>query len=158
MEDTGRVRRGYFVEGLGGAQFGLPGAIDRLRSERTAGPLVLAATDPANPYGAALMWPDREGPRRAARRAGSHVIVVDGDLIAYVERGGRHAITFGEPDPDVVAGALADLSRRHRRRPSLETIDDVPAAPGRYGVALAAAGFSTGYRGLTLRQSGSGRA
>ncbi|NIS35163.1 MAG: ATP-dependent DNA helicase, partial [Actinobacteria bacterium] len=73
MEDAGRVRRGYFVEGLGGAQFGLPGAIDRVRTS-AEGVITLAATDPANPYGSVLRWPDSEG--RPARRTGASVVLV----------------------------------------------------------------------------------
>ena len=72
LETLGVCRRGYFVEGLGGAQFALPGAVERLRAQRDddgAPPIVLAATDPAQPYGAALPWPKRDGERAAARSA-----------------------------------------------------------------------------------------
>src|SRR6185369_5843866 len=103
MEERGAARRGYFVEGLGAAQFALPGAVDRLRGgteHRDA--LVLAATDPANPYGAALPWPERvidagDGERaghRAGRKAGALVVTVDGDLALYVERGGRTLLSY----------------------------------------------------------------
>ena len=95
MEERGRVRRGYFVEGLGGAQFCLPAALDRLRSERgdpggDDGPrnvLVLAAADPANPYGATLPWPrrDEEDRRPFQRAAGAYVVLVDGEPVIYLE-------------------------------------------------------------------------
>jgi ATP-dependent Lhr-like helicase len=151
MEDAGRTRRGYFIEGLGGAQFGLPGAIDRIRSDAETGVVTLAATDPANPYGAALSWPDAGDSGRAARRAGAHVVLIEGTLAAYIERGGKTAVTYGAPDPDAVANALAGLAAVRNRRMSLATIDGEPASAGRYAAALAAAGFATGYRGLTLR-------
>ena len=100
LEDRGRVRRGYFVAGLGGAQFALPGAVDLLRTDdadRTlAGPLLLAATDSANPYGAALPWPstsDGSG-HRPGRKAGAVVALVNGELVLYLERGGRSLVTF----------------------------------------------------------------
>ncbi|HET8604429.1 MAG TPA: ATP-dependent helicase [Marmoricola sp.] len=103
FEDQGRCRRGYFVEGLGAAQFGTAGAIDRLRTFLRADPrpgekpvaVTLAASDPANPYGAALPWPDRgEGGHRPGRKAGAVVVLVDGEPAMYVERGGRTLLTF----------------------------------------------------------------
>jgi ATP-dependent Lhr-like helicase len=110
LETLGVCRRGYFVEGLGGAQFALPGAVERLRSER-AKPLVLAATDPAQPYGAALPWPaaaaaaaasssssseraGHSGGRRPARVPGAHVVLVAGAPVLYVERGGRGLVVL----------------------------------------------------------------
>src|SRR5205085_1840245 len=91
LELLGTARRGYFVEGMGGAQFALPGAVERLRSlpAPDGGFVVLAATDPANPYGAALSWPKLEGSRRPARAPGAYVLLRDGEPQAYVERGGR---------------------------------------------------------------------
>ncbi len=151
MEDAGRTRRGYFIEGLGGAQFGLPGAIDRLRSEADSGVVLLAATDPANPYGAALPWPPADDTARPARRAGAHVVLIEGALAAFVERGGKRVTTFDLPAPDTIANALAELAADRYRRMALETIDGEPAGSGRYAAALTAAGFATGYRGLTLR-------
>ena len=89
----GTARRGYFVEGLGGAQFALAGAVERLRSlpREEGGYLVLAATDPANPYGAALSWPKRDGQggRRPSRTPGAYVLLRDGEPLLFVERGGR---------------------------------------------------------------------
>lgn len=110
FEDTGRCRRGYFVEGLGAAQFGTAGAVDRLRThsrsardhDPDAAPyaVALAATDPANPYGAALPWPSQEGGHRPGRKAGALVVLVDGRLTLYVERGGRTLLTFGDETAD----------------------------------------------------------
>src|SRR5207244_7767781 len=93
LETLGVCRRGYFVEGLGGAQFALPGAVERLRELRPregeeAEPLALAAADPAQPYGAAIPWPKRSG-GRAARVAGAHVVLLGGEAALFVERGGR---------------------------------------------------------------------
>ena len=98
MEDAGRIRRGYFVAGLGGAQFALPGAVDRLRQYRDlagemrqGSALVLAATDPANPFGVGLPWPEIAGDvtGRPARAAGSYVVLLDGLATLYVERRAR---------------------------------------------------------------------
>ncbi len=91
LELLGTARRGYFVEGLGGAQFALPGAVERLRSlpDEDGSFLLLAATDPANPYGASLPWPKPRGGRRPARTPGAHVLLRDGEPVVYVERGGR---------------------------------------------------------------------
>ena len=111
MEEAGRVRRGYFVAGLGGAQFALPGAVDRLRayrdggSEMQTGALVLAATDPANAYGLALPWPAK-GPQRAA---GAFVVLVDGVASLYVERGGRSLVSLRPYDGTWEARAVAAL-------------------------------------------------
>src|SRR5579884_169036 len=114
MEESGRVRRGYFVAGLGGAQFSVPGAVDRLRAARSGADegdppaLVLASTDPANPYGAALPWPVR-GPQRAA---GSYVVTVDGAACLYLERGGRSLVALRPLDgtwEGVAVAALAGL-------------------------------------------------
>ncbi len=156
MEDAGRTRRGYFVEGRGGAQFALPGAVDLLRGGEDAGEvLVLAAADPANPYGAALPWPG-EADGRASRSAGAYVILVGGALALFVERGGRKLLTFTD-DEDVLAaaaGAFADLAGRRLRRLKLETIDGQPADQSPLGAALRGHGFVEGYKGLAYRGSG----
>ncbi|HEX6888848.1 MAG TPA: hypothetical protein VF143_12140, partial [Candidatus Nanopelagicales bacterium] len=106
MEERGRVQRVYAVDGLGGAQFALPGVVDQLReverelAEGRAETLVLAACDPANAYGAALDWPasdwagSGENPHRPGRAAGSTVVLHGGRLVLYVERGGRSMLTF----------------------------------------------------------------
>src|SRR6266516_2182446 len=153
MEESGRCRRGYFVDGLGGAQFAVPGAVDRMRAlegpaERDPHPqtLVLAAADPANPYGAALAWPDRavgadgnlaDRPgHRPGRKAGAVVVLVDGALVLYVERGGRTLLTFDDhPDhlrraADALALAVRDgaLGRMAVERADGETVFDSPLA------------------------------
>ena len=112
LEDGGRVRRGYFVAGLGGAQFAVPGAVDRLRAFREP-PLVpevtvLAAVDPANAYGAALPWPVK-GPQRAA---GAYVLLVDGLPSLYIEKGGRSIVALRPYDgewEDHVVRALSNM-------------------------------------------------
>jgi len=166
MEDAGRCRRGYFVDGLGGAQFAVPGAVDRLRAltDPPSSPQtqVLAAGDPANPYGAALAWPERaaagstpERPgHRPGRKAGAVVILVDGDLVLYVERGGRTLLTFtDDPDrlaraADALALAVRDgaLGRLAVEKADGETVFDSPLAR-----ALTEAGFRPTARGLRLR-------
>lgn len=158
MEESGRCRRGYFVEGLGGAQFALPGAVDRMRSLVEPEPdatetQVLAATDPANPYGTALPWPTREG-HRAGRKAGALVVLVDGTLAAYVEKGGRSLLSYSDEEhvlrPAVDALALAaregKLGDLHVERADGEAIEDTPLAR-----ALIEAGFRPSSRGLRLR-------
>lgn len=155
MEEQGSVRRGYFVAGLGAAQFALPGAVDRLRSSTSSDDgevLVLAATDPAQPFGAALRWPASEG--RPARAAGALVVLVDGEAAVFVERGGRSLATFpasGETSERWTA-ALADLVGSGRRRSfEIVRIDGAPARESDHAEALRAAGFTDGYRGLVLR-------
>ena len=119
LEEAGRIRRGYFVAGLGGLQFADPGALDRLRARREALPddpqaAVLAAADPANPYGAALAWPRRED-ARLARAAGPHVVLVDGAVAGIVARGGREMsplLPDEEPARSRVAAAAAHALRR----------------------------------------------
>ena len=158
LELVGTCRRGYFVEGLGGAQFALAGAIERLRDLREPPdrpiPIVLAASDPANLYGTALRWPDRAA-GRASRAAGALVVLEAGRPLAYVERGSRSLLSLRDLDDvgwTAVAGALADAVRTGRA-PSLalERIDGDPAAASAGASAFAAAGFSAGPRKLTLR-------
>ncbi|GIU89958.1 MAG: hypothetical protein KatS3mg010_1057 [Acidimicrobiia bacterium] len=160
LEESGRARRGWFVAGLGAAQFALPGAVDRLRSFRRPeggepAVVVLAATDPAQPYGAALPWPEPAAAaagRRFARAAGASVVLVDGALAAYVERGGRSLLTAAPVAAEVWAGALVDAHKEGRLgRLALERIDDEPARTSRHAGALRGAGFADGYKGLTLR-------
>jgi len=166
LEEAGRIRRGYFVEGLGAAQFALAGAIERLRAMRepaggAEGPLsvhLLAAADPANPYGAALPWPRRdETDRRPFQRAaGASVVLVDGTAALYVERGGRSLQTLPAFDDPGIArlalGALGRLLGDGRERELVITkIDGVAVADSPHREALIHAGFSAGYRGLVLR-------
>ena len=196
FEDAGSARRGYFVEGLGAAQFATPGAVDRLRataeptrppsaaeiaSRRTprddTGPrtVLLAAVDPANPYGAALPWPERATPsddastsavaapeqagaaptgHRPGRKAGALVVLVDGELVLYVERGGRSVLSWSaeeavlQPAVDALVlsvrdGALCKLT--------VERADGASVATTPLGRALAQAGFHATPRGLRLR-------
>jgi ATP-dependent Lhr-like helicase len=162
MEEGGRIRRGYFIDGLGGAQFALPGAVDRLRAEREPGdaPAVhlLAATDPANPYGAAIPWPRRDGDERRVpqRAAGAYLALVDGYAVLYIERGGKSVVTLpGFDDEEAGALAIGALSVLAERSPrgvlTLERIDGAPAGETSWIDRFKAAGFVTGYRGLTLR-------
>ncbi len=148
MEESGRVRRGYFVEGCGAAQFALAGAVDALRSQRatSASTALLAAVDPANPYGAVLPWPKLAG--RAARTAGAFVVVHSGELRLYIERGGRSMLTSGDlADTDVAA-----LSKAAARigRLDLQTIDGEPAASHPLAPRLRDAGFVSSPRGLVV--------
>ncbi|WP_394940313.1 ATP-dependent helicase [Psychromicrobium sp. YIM B11713] len=103
LEEQGRCRRGYFIEKLGAAQFAVPATVDRLRgfsqdfsaAERCYETVTLAATDPANPFGAALPWPALDVGHRPGRKAGALVVLVDGELVLYVERGGKTVLCFG---------------------------------------------------------------
>ncbi|WP_370327831.1 DEAD/DEAH box helicase [Euzebya sp.] len=163
MEDAGRTRRGYFVEGLGGAQFALPGAVDRLRAlrepddrpDREPEVLALGAADPAQVYGAALAWPAPGSERGRPRRvAGAHVITVDGRLVLFLEKGGRSALTFTE-DPDLLAAAAAaaaDLVESGRVRDlRIAKVDGDPAVDQPLVPALRQAGFADHPRGLVRR-------
>ncbi len=156
LEERGQVRRGYFVAGLGAAQFAVPGAVDRLRSERTGddeAPIALAATDPAQPFGAALLWP--ESPGRPARAAGALVVLAGADALAYLERGAHKVLLFpAAVDDDRWAAALAQLVDTGRFR-SLEirAVDgvDVHEAAPEIRDALQRAGFQQAYKGWTRR-------
>jgi len=148
MEEAGRVRRGYFVAGLGGAQFALAGAVDRLRASKPDGEdseptaLVLAATDPANPYGVALPWPVK-GPQRAA---GAYVVLLDGVPSLYLERGGRAVVTLRAYDGTWEAAAVEALGGLvvdgRLRRLALERFDEALSP------VLRSAGFVPSPRGL----------
>jgi ATP-dependent Lhr-like helicase len=183
MEEQGGIRRGYFVEGLGGAQFAVPGAVDRLRAlqqsrdvtptpaawqtqvpggwrervDSTPGAVVLAATDPANAFGAALPWPERADPggHRPGRKAGAIVVLLDGALVLYVERGGKSLLSFTDdmtvlrPAVDALALAVREgsLGRLAVERADGAAILNTPVAE-----ALEAAGFRPTPRGLRLRR------
>jgi ATP-dependent Lhr-like helicase len=165
LEERGRARRGYFVEGLGGAQFALPGAVERLRAERAdqgegrpAAGLVLAATDPANPYGAALAWPrhDDADRRPLPRAAGAYVVLIDGRTVLYLERGGRSLLTLpAAADAGIASAALAALAGLvtdgRVRALEIGRVDGLPVADSPLHDALAAAGFRPSYRGWVLR-------
>jgi ATP-dependent helicase Lhr and Lhr-like helicase len=161
LETLGVCRRGYFVEGLGGAQFALPGAVERLRAQKAveeSPPLVLAATDPAQPYGAALPWPRRgdEDPpsRRAARVRGAYVVLAGAEPVLYVEKGGRGIVTLVDPgDPRLYASfeALAQFVTGGRgRKLSLERVDGEPVVGSPLEAMLIELGFRAGPRKLTL--------
>jgi ATP-dependent Lhr-like helicase len=156
LEDRGQVRRGYFVAGLGGAQFASLGAIDRLREHRDppeapAG-VALAAADPAQPYGATLPWPESSG--RPARSAGAYVVVVDGTPALFLERGGRSLATFASTVDTAESWIepLQGLVKDGRLRSiELARIDGEPAASSPIAEVLLGHGFTQGYRGLTFR-------
>jgi ATP-dependent Lhr-like helicase len=151
LEETGRVRRGYFVEGLGGSQFALPGAVDRLRSDPPRHLTVLAATDPANPYGASLPWPEIED-GRLARDAGAYVLLWEGELVGYLDRGRRH-LTVLVDDMSVYGSlgrGLSQIASRHRRT-TVNTVNGRPAPASPLAPALAEWGFATAPRGLTFK-------
>jgi len=173
FEESGRCRRGYFVEGLGAAQFALPGAVDRLRALRPREPadpwqtpapqdgeraLVLAAADPANPYGAALPWPGRDeevaGGHKPGRKAGALVVLVEGRLVLYVERGGRTLLTWSD-DPRVLQPAVDALALAVREgalgKLTVERADGASIGRSPLAAALEAAGFHPTPRGLRLR-------
>jgi ATP-dependent Lhr-like helicase len=147
LELLGTARRGYFVEGLGGAQFALPGAVERLRAlPRADGDyLLLAATDPANPYGATLPWPKLDGQRRPARSPGAYVLLRDGEPLLYVERGGRGILRLAKIAGDDLADALAALSTAAAdgriKRLAIERVDGEPAIGSGFEEPLLAAGF-----------------
>jgi ATP-dependent Lhr-like helicase len=165
MEEAGRIRRGYFVDGLGAAQFALAGALDRLRGVREpaerpeAGQAhLLAAADPANAYGAALAWPRRgETDRRPLQRAaGASVVLLDGVATLYVERGGATLQTLPAADDPTIAvmaaTALAGLVTDGRMRELvIRKVDGEDVATSRFRPLLLEAGFVAGYRGLVLR-------
>jgi ATP-dependent Lhr-like helicase len=178
MEETGQCRRGYFVEGLGAAQFALPGAVDRMRAMAgdllTPGaaasasapvpalaavqPVVLAAADPAQPYGAALPWPQRPDEsatgHKPGRKAGALVVLASGALALYVERGGKTLLSWTddpallEPCAAALAAAVREgaLGRITVEKTDGETVRDTPLAR-----ALQSAGFRPTPRGLRLR-------
>jgi ATP-dependent Lhr-like helicase len=189
LETLGLCRRGYFIEGMGGAQFALPGAVERLRSPRgldapvAAGSpagraaggerprtLVIAAADPAQPYGAALQWPRREGQeRRPARVAGAYVVLVAEEPVLYVERGGRGLVTLADPaahgrgghaagasalDREPLTFALQALAEAVRAgrvgKLALERIDGEAAIASPLAQTLLEMGFQSGPRRLTL--------
>ena len=148
MEESGRIRRGYFVEGLGGAQFALPGAVDRLRDRHseTSQIIGLAATDPACAYGVTLAWPDLAG--RAARAAGAHVILDSGELRIYVERGGRSLLTQGDICQEHVE-TLNLIAERHGKL-EVRTVDGTPVGESTLNPLLIESGFKPTHRGLVF--------
>ncbi|MGO3153877.1 MAG: DNA glycosylase AlkZ-like family protein [Galactobacter sp.] len=171
MEDSGLARRGYFVERLGAAQFSMPATVDRLRSHsredeaRASAPIALAlsACDPANPYGAALPWPAlpvADGATTAAtghrpgRKAGAIVVLVDGELVLYVERGGKTVLCF-DASESVLAAAAPELVRCLRtarvQKLSMNKVNGLPILDTPLARALVGAGFGTLPSGLRWR-------
>jgi ATP-dependent helicase Lhr and Lhr-like helicase len=160
LETLGLCRRGYFVEGLGGAQFALGGAVERLRELRLgedddeAEPLVLAAADPAQPYGGVLPWPRRAG-ARAARVAGAQVVLLGGRAALFVERGGRSLVPLRDPDPGWLRPALAALVAHVRasglKRLAVERFDGAPVGESEALPLLVEAGFMQGPRRVVFR-------
>ncbi|MGB4861833.1 MAG: hypothetical protein WBO97_05195, partial [Tepidiformaceae bacterium] len=162
MEDAGRVRRGYFVEGLGAAQFALPGAAERVRAERDLPDeptvAILSATDPAQPYGATLAWPRNEGDSRKAyqRVAGARVVLVNGEPVLYLDRGKRGLLTFpATASEDLLREAVqalgADPISLGSKGLALERIDGEPAVDSPIAAVLLDSGFAKGFRGYTKR-------
>ncbi|MFD6360402.1 ATP-dependent helicase [Streptomyces roseolus] len=169
FEDSGQARRGYVVEGLGAAQFAMDGAVDRLRAaatardrgaEAAAGPraVVVAAADPANAYGAALPWPEPPtgAGHKPGRKAGALVVLVDGELTLYVERGGKTVLSWPtEPDAPALAaaaGALAEAARAGALGTvTVERINGATALTSPLARPLETAGFLATPRGLRLR-------
>jgi ATP-dependent Lhr-like helicase len=168
MEESGKLRRGHFVEGLAGAQFAFAGAVDRLRAARHEAEdaaLLLSSCDPANPFGALLAWPATRGSTgRPRRAAGCSVVLVGGEPVLFLERGGARLVSFepaggaGALEPgraqERLARALAALrglfADRTRRSVRIEEIDGAEAAASALAEALVRAGFRRDYKGLTL--------
>ncbi|HLM50342.1 MAG TPA: DEAD/DEAH box helicase, partial [Solirubrobacteraceae bacterium] len=158
LETLGIARRGYFVEGLGGAQFALPGAVERLRSQRDdrrARPLVLAAADPAQPYGAVLPWPRRDDAARGpARVAGAHVVLAGDEPVLYVERGGKGLQLLVDEGDERLPAAFEALAEHVRRgaikRLALERVDGEAIVGSAWEDRLVELGFRPGPRKLTL--------
>ncbi|MCK0440039.1 ATP-dependent helicase [Gordonia alkaliphila] len=159
FEDSGQARRGYFIDGLGGAQFAAGHTVDTLRAaavvprEQQDTAHVLAATDPANPYGAALPWPTADTGHRPGRKPGALVVLVDGALAVFVERGGKRILTCTDRTDqlEAAAAALTDAVRRGRLpRIRIDTIDAEPALRTPLGALLSEQGFATTPRGLRM--------
>jgi ATP-dependent Lhr-like helicase len=148
MEEAGKIRRGYFIDGLGGLQFALPGAVDRLRAARDdeRSIVALAATDPASPYGTSVPWPEHEA--RMARIAGAYIVLDGGELRLYLERGGRSLLTVGGVQPahlQALAGIAARLDKLE-----IQSIDGAPVKGSRIEAMLRESGFGTTPKGVVL--------
>ncbi len=158
MEESGAVRRGYFVEGLGGRQYAWAGAVDRLRASASPGErrviVALPAVDPANPWGAVMPWPEATGGARAARRGGASVVLVDGAPVLHVEPRGGKIITFAGAAPDAVAAALTQglpaLVAAQRKPLTVESIDGTRSLVSPHGALLDRTGFRRDYKGYVV--------
>jgi ATP-dependent Lhr-like helicase len=151
MEEAGRIRRGYFIDGLGASQFALPGAVDRLRELRDddGGAVAMSAVDPANPYGVTVSWPPMgDRPGRPARVPGAYVVFDAGELRMYLERGGRSLITFGEVSPEHLHALIGAAA--HDAKLELLAVDGVAAQRSPLAAALRGQGFGASPRGLVL--------
>jgi ATP-dependent Lhr-like helicase len=167
MEEAGRIRRGYFVAGLGAAQFAASGAEDQLREpiakvglddeRREDSLLILAATDPANPYGSALRWPATDAGTRPQRVAGARVILYRGELLGYLGRKGQHLRTFLPNDELARAEAVENLMRcftRMSHRGEIVYLKKVNGGTPHDSVveqALRQTGFAPSTQGYLLR-------
>jgi ATP-dependent Lhr-like helicase len=162
MEDAGRVRRGYFVAGLGATQFALPGAEDRLRKHRDDASdevVLIASDDPANVYGAALPWPERESSEaKPQRTGGARVVLHQGRLIGYVGRTGHSVLTFLPDDPiehareaEALAEALAHADSGRARAVLIKRVDGGEASDSELAAHLKEAGFHPTSRGMHRR-------
>ena len=162
MEEAGRVRRGYFVAGQGAAQFAAPGADDRLRESGNENDnrsrYIIAATDPANPYGASLRWPaDESTTTRPQRVAGAHVILAGGELIGYLNRSGERMMTFvpeDEPKRTQVLGELADALVEWGRTLYIKQIDNSSVSESHVATQLLDRGFVAYHDGYQFRSDG----
>ncbi len=158
LETLGVCRRGYFVEGLGGAQFALPGAVERLRAQKAddeAPPIVLAAADPAQPYGSVLPWPRRDGETRSPQRvAGAQVVLAGSEPVVFVERGGRSLRTLVDGDDPRLRPALDALAAWVRegrgRKLAVEKLDGEHVVGHALEPLLVEVGFRAGPTKLTL--------
>ncbi len=162
LEETGKCRRGYFIEHLGAAQFAVPATVDRLRTfaedaatnPRPPKALALAATDPANPYGAALPWPPLDSGHRPGRKAGALVVMVDGALVLYVERGGRTLLCFSDDAPALAlaAAALVQVVRHGAvGKLAMEKVNGASILDTQLATALLAAGAYGSPSGVRVR-------
>ena len=163
LEEAGHARRGYFIEKLGAAQFSTANTIDRLRTftlpddpQRQPQAVVLASTDPANPYGAALPWPATQTGHRPGRKAGAIVGLLDGELALYLERGGRTVLAFGEPSEEswrLLAGNLVAVLRTATvDKLAIATVNGEPVLEHPLAHALLAAGFYSTPQGIRFRR------
>ena len=160
MEEAGHVRRGYFAEGIGGAQFALAGAVDRLRGLRQprpdGPPLVLAAVDPATPYGWMLPWPPHPAGERVLKRASGAVVVMrEGELLLYLDSGGKRLFTFGDDERrlgQALAALRERLATRSRKTIRIDEIDGEPALRSARGGWLREQGFGSDHRGFTIER------
>jgi ATP-dependent Lhr-like helicase len=162
MEEAGKVRRGYFVDGIGGAQFAYGGAVDRLRAGRRRDAAqrvsVLSAADPANPFGWILPWPERStvAAHEPKRHLGALLVLVDGRPLFYLERGGHKVLTFGDPDAvdqTCAVAALRDHLARHRGRSvRIDHVDGQPVLASKLAGALREAGLPWDHRGFFIER------